>query len=110
MNATTLQQHPFLDLIFNSLKESYNLTRREREVLQLLILNGGTNRELGEVLQLSEKTMKNHLAAIKRKFNCNTSREVQAVVFRTTILPTPLNEQNDQNNHDEVKPYAALSS
>jgi DNA-binding CsgD family transcriptional regulator len=83
LESTALMQNPFVSLLFNNLKEKYRLTRRESEVLQLLMLNGSTNRELGANLYLSEKTLKNHVASIQRKFEVNSSREVQAVVLRS---------------------------
>ncbi|MFC5402373.1 response regulator transcription factor [Cohnella soli] len=110
MDSITLQQHPFIGMLFDELKDKYQLTRRENEVLQIFTLNGWTNRELGDALNLSEKTMKNHIASIQRKFNVNSSREIQAVVFRSTLLPAFLNGSDSQNSQEGKRPYAALSS
>ncbi|WP_246942764.1 response regulator [Bacillus pinisoli] len=53
------------------------LTRRECEVLQLLA-DGKSNRNIGEILFISEKTVKNHVSNILTKMNVND--RTQAVV------------------------------
>jgi DNA-binding NarL/FixJ family response regulator len=54
------------------------LTHREMEVLRLLA-NGGTNKEIGEALFISEKTVKSHLHSIFKKLN--VSRRLQAILY-----------------------------
>ncbi|RXJ02292.1 DNA-binding response regulator [Anaerobacillus alkaliphilus] len=53
------------------------LTRRECEVLQLMT-DGKSNRSIGEILFISEKTVKNHVSNILQKMNVND--RTQAVV------------------------------
>ncbi len=53
------------------------LTRRECEVLQLMT-DGKSNRAIGEILFISEKTVKNHVSNILQKMNVND--RTQAVV------------------------------
>lgn len=53
------------------------LTRRECEVLQLMT-DGKSNRLIGEILFISEKTVKNHVSNILQKMNVND--RTQAVV------------------------------
>jgi two-component system, NarL family, response regulator DegU len=53
------------------------LTRRECEVLQMLA-DGKSNRGIGEILFISEKTVKNHVSNILQKMNVND--RTQAVV------------------------------
>ena len=53
------------------------LTPRETEILQLLS-EGNSNRNMGEILSLSEKTVKNHVSAIFRKLELKD--RTQAVV------------------------------
>lgn len=53
------------------------LTRRECEVLQLLA-DGKSNRNIGETLFISEKTVKNHVSSILQKMSAND--RTQAVV------------------------------
>ena len=54
-----------------------SLTRREREVLQLMA-EGKSNRAIGEFLFISEKTVKNHVSSILQKLNVQD--RTQAVV------------------------------
>ncbi|MCI8860824.1 MAG: response regulator transcription factor [Lachnospiraceae bacterium] len=54
------------------------LTRRELEVLKLLSV-GLYNKEIGEKLEISERTVKNHISSIFRKIN--VTDRTQAAVF-----------------------------
>lgn len=47
-------------------KSEVKLTKREKDVLSLLV-KGNTNKEMAEVMFISEKTVKNHLTSIFRK-------------------------------------------
>lgn len=58
-------------------KPLHILTRRECEVLQLMT-DGKSNRSIGEILFISEKTVKNHVSNILQKLNVND--RTQAVV------------------------------
>ena len=53
------------------------LTRREKEILQQVI-RGLTNREIAEVLYISENTVKNHLRNIMEKLQMNNRAQVAA--------------------------------
>lgn len=52
-------------------------TKRECQVLQLLT-NGQSNRQIAETLNISEKTVKNHVSSLFKKMNVND--RTQAVV------------------------------
>ncbi|WP_441944999.1 response regulator transcription factor [Paenibacillus sp. 2TAB23] len=82
-----IMNHPVPVQFFQMLKERYDLTKRELEVLQLLSVTGFSNRELAEQLQISEKTTKNHVSNLIEKLKASSSREVQAIVFRSMLLP-----------------------
>src|SRR5699024_2006538 len=58
-------------------KPLHLLTRRECEVLQLLA-EGKSNRDVAESLEISEKTVKNHVSNILQKLNVKD--RTQAVV------------------------------
>ncbi|MDD4569727.1 MAG: response regulator transcription factor [Tepidanaerobacteraceae bacterium] len=58
--------------------EDYNLTAREQEVLQEMA-QGLSNKEIGEKLFISEKTVKNHLTNIFQKLEVND--RTQALLF-----------------------------
>jgi DNA-binding NarL/FixJ family response regulator len=57
--------------------EKLQLTSRQEEVLQLL-LDGCANKVIGQVLNLSEETVKNHVSGILRVFGVNS--RTQAVL------------------------------
>jgi two-component system nitrate/nitrite response regulator NarL len=54
------------------------LTAREQQIVRLLA-SGGTNRDIGEALGISEKTVKTHLNSVFRKLN--VTGRLQAVLY-----------------------------
>jgi len=54
------------------------LTRRESEVLRLMS-EGKSNKAIGEMLYISEKTVKNHVSSILQKMECDD--RTQAVIM-----------------------------
>jgi two-component system NarL family response regulator len=54
------------------------LTPREQEILRYLT-NGLTNKEIGQALFISEKTVKSHLNSIFKKLN--VTRRLQAILY-----------------------------
>jgi DNA-binding CsgD family transcriptional regulator len=63
------------------------LTEREREVLELIVL-GHTNREIGERLHVSVKTIETHRANIAGKLGCHTRAELVAYAISAGLLKT----------------------
>lgn len=63
--------------VFSSNKPTHLYTKREFEVLQLLT-DGKSNRQIAEILNISEKTVKNHISSLFKKMNVNA--RTQAVV------------------------------
>ena len=59
-----------------------DLTDRERQVLEL-IAEGLTNRQIGERLDLMEKTVKNYVTGLLRKLGME--RRTQAAVYATSL-------------------------
>jgi DNA-binding NarL/FixJ family response regulator len=55
------------------------LSRREREVLDAMLVHGGRVAKLGEVLFLSPNTVKVHLQHIRVKLGARTSIEAAAM-------------------------------
>lgn len=58
--------------------EEVRLTRRELDVIKLLV-QGKSNKDMAEVMFISEKTVKNHLTSIFRKLNVRD--RTQAVLY-----------------------------
>ena len=67
------------------------LTDREREVL-LEIMAGRTNKEIANVLSISEHTVKSHVRNILRKLGVENRAQAAACAIRQGILPAGLFE------------------
>ena len=61
------------------------LTAREREILQL-IAEGRSNKEAGEVLAISAKTVETHRAKIMRKLELQSVSELVRYAIREKIV------------------------
>lgn len=64
--------------------ELAGLTAREREVLRLIVA-GASNREIGEALYISERTVKNHITHILKQLNVRD--RTQAALLASAFLP-----------------------
>lgn len=76
---------------FNSVEENNikkcregNLTKREYEIL-MLIAEGLNNREIGESLFISEKTVKNHVSNIFKKINVSDRTQAAIYAYKNNI-------------------------
>lgn len=67
---------------------AFGLTSREREVLQL-VAAGRTNRQIGEVLFISEKTAGVHVSNILGKLAVSGRTEAAAIAHRMGLLDEP---------------------
>ena len=65
------------------------MSRREIEVLAL-IAEGRTNREIGERLFISQKTVGVHVGNILAKLGASGRVEAAMVAIRLELVPTPL--------------------
>lgn len=59
---------PEISLLLAKSEHSSHLTARELEILKL-VAQGKANKEIGEILSLSENTVKNHIKSILSKLN-----------------------------------------
>lgn len=64
-----------------SLKERFELTSRESDVL-LWIANGKTNREIGQILEMSPRTVNKHLEQVFRKLGVENRTAAAAAAIR----------------------------
>jgi DNA-binding NarL/FixJ family response regulator len=72
-----VQKRPLVD---------HDLTKREITVLQL-VANGQTNKEVANSLELSEKTVKNHLGNIFHKLHVYDRTQAAVLAIRRGIIP-----------------------
>lgn len=61
------------------------LSRREREVLRL-VTEGKSNKEIGEILFISPRTVEKHKESLKKKLQCSTNVELAVYSLRQGIL------------------------
>ena len=66
-------------------KSEIRLTKRERDVLSLLV-KGNTNKEMAEVMFISEKTVKNHLTSIFRKLGVKDRTHAAIFALKNRIV------------------------
>ncbi|HKE38142.1 MAG TPA: response regulator transcription factor [Candidatus Baltobacteraceae bacterium] len=57
------------------------LSAREKEITQLIV-EGLTNREIGQRLAISEKTIKNHVSNIRAKLDCKVRSQIAVAAVR----------------------------
>ena len=67
----------------------FDLSLRETEVLALLVL-GKSNTQIGKELSVSDKTVKNHLAAIYKRIGVRNRVEAATVTLLHDLPETPL--------------------
>jgi DNA-binding NarL/FixJ family response regulator len=110
IDTSMFKANSLISSFFEVVSERFRLTKREREILQLLFLVGASNRELAAALHLLEKTMKNHVANIQRKLNVKSSLEIQTVVYRDKLIPIFINIfQTQENPTKGNREYASIS-
>ncbi len=65
--------------------EGHSLSAREKEILEILSL-GKSNVEIAEVLDISEKTVRNYISTIFKKLNVTNRTEAASFWIRTKSL------------------------
>ena len=61
------------------------LTHREREILTY-VADGNTNKQIANILTISEQTIKNHVSAILRKLNANDRAHAVVLAIRQGLI------------------------
>jgi two-component system response regulator DegU len=67
---------------------SLGLTERELEIIDL-VANGMNNKEIGDRLFISDKTVKNHKTTLYRKLNARNAIEVIRAAVRAGLVTYP---------------------
>jgi DNA-binding CsgD family transcriptional regulator len=65
----------------HALKEQFGVTGREADVL-LWIANGKTNREIGQILDMSPRTVNKHLEQVFRKLGVENRTSAAAIAIK----------------------------
>lgn len=66
-------------------KDDLKLTRREKDILEMLV-KGRNNKDIAEVMFISEKTVKNHLTSIFRKLGVRDRTQAAVYALRNNIV------------------------
>jgi DNA-binding NarL/FixJ family response regulator len=64
------------DIYIDVYKEKFKLSRRELEILKLIVLNGKSNRDIAEALNLSIHTIETHRKKIHLKLDVTNATEL----------------------------------
>jgi DNA-binding CsgD family transcriptional regulator len=84
------------------------LSARELEVLELIV-NGRSNREIGEALGISEATVKWHVNIILSRLNVSDRTQATVAALQRGIVHLPLMEfQSEARHHRWPHAYASL--
>ncbi|MDP4267902.1 MAG: response regulator [Bacteroidota bacterium] len=81
-----ISMHPKESFSFNNeLTNYHNLSKREITVLKL-ICTGHNNKEIGEELNISVRTVDKHREALLHKTNCKNTAELLVLTFKEKII------------------------
>jgi DNA-binding CsgD family transcriptional regulator len=72
------------------LKERYKISARELDVIHHIIV-GNSNKEIAEILNVTESTVKTHIASIYDKLNIKNRVELLNLLFEFTLSNPPKN-------------------
>ena len=65
--------------------DKYILTKREKEVFKLLVTNKDT-KEIAEILNISEKTVRNHISNAMQKLGVKGRAQAVVELLRMNII------------------------
>ncbi|MCE5169068.1 helix-turn-helix transcriptional regulator [Paenibacillus profundus] len=65
-----------MDQVIRSFADQYHLTKRESEIMNLMVVYGYSNKELASHCMISEKTVKNHIEKIRNKVGAGSTRKL----------------------------------
>lgn len=81
------------------------LTPRHLEILSN-VARGRTNRQIGEILGISEKTVRNHLRTIAHKLNTSDRTHAVVLAIGNGWIPIPI--EMDSTTESSAQPVPAL--
>lgn len=57
----------------------FDFTNREAEIYNILIMNGYSNKEIGDALDISERTVRNHMIRMMEKTATDSAKKMMAI-------------------------------
>ena len=85
---------------------SHPLTERQLEVLAH-VARGRTNRQIGEILGISEKTVRNHLRTISHKLSTSDRTHAVVLAIGNGWIPIPIEPDGEPMRGSEASQSAA---
>jgi two-component system response regulator DegU len=77
------------------------LTKRETQILTY-VAEGNSNKEIANILSISEQTIKNHVSAILRKLNANDRAHAVALALRSGWISPEVKPRRVSEEFDEI--------
>ena len=67
------------------MRENIFLTKREKEIFELLIKNKST-KDISTTLKISEKTVRNHISNVIQKLGCNNRSQALVELIKLGMI------------------------
>lgn len=64
----------------------FDFTQRESEIYNILILNGYSNKEIADALDISERTVRNHIQRMMEKTGMDSAKKLMAIGMQAVSL------------------------
>jgi DNA-binding NarL/FixJ family response regulator len=102
-----LRQFQEMSTLGKSVKDiTTPLTRKELQVLTF-IAEGNSNKQIANLLSISDQTIKNHVSAILRKINANYRAHAVFIAIRDGLISIQSGQEECRQDSDTVESHAA---
>lgn len=64
---------------------NYYLTKREKEIAEYVVI-GHTAKQIGQLLNISFRTVETYIDKLKMKLGCNNKRDIAKAIIRSSII------------------------
>lgn len=64
----------------------FDFTQREAEIYNILIMNGYSNKEIADALEISERTVRNHIQRMMEKTGSDSAKKMMAIGMQAVSL------------------------
>lgn len=85
------------------------LTDRQLSIL-VMVARGRTNRQIGEVLGVSERTIRNHMRTILRKLSSSDRTQAVVIAIEHGWIPIPIEPEQPASDMGRSAPATARVS
>jgi DNA-binding CsgD family transcriptional regulator len=64
----------------------FDFTQRESEIYNILIMKGYSNKEIADALEISERTVRNHIQRMMEKAGSDSAKKLMAIGMQAVSL------------------------